>query len=61
MTAMAIETSAVTSTRMADGLLVRLAGELGTETLTDLRSTLLSPLPDGCRDVVVDEIGRAHV
>jgi len=54
MTAMAIETSAVTSTRMADGLLVRLAGELGTETLTDLRSTLLSPLPDGCRDVVVD-------
>src|SRR3954470_1360452 len=54
MTAMTIETGAVSSTRMADGLLVRLAGELGTETLTDLRSTLLSPLPADCRDVVVD-------
>src|SRR6478672_5639039 len=54
MTAMAIETGAVTSTRMADGLLVRLAGELGTETLKDLRTTLLSPLPADCRDVVLD-------
>src|SRR4051794_12225242 len=54
MTAMAIETSAVMSTRLADGLLVRLSGELGTESLTDLRSTLLSPLPADCRDVVVD-------
>ena len=54
MTAMTIETGAVTSTRMADGLLVRLAGELDTESLTDLRSTLLSPLPADCRDVVVD-------
>lgn len=54
MTAMAIETGSVTSTRMADGLLVRLSGELGSEQLTDLRSTLLSPLAAECRDVVVD-------
>jgi hypothetical protein len=54
MTAMTIETSAVTSTHLADGLLVRLSGELGPDQLTHLRSTLLSPLPDDCRDVVVD-------
>jgi len=54
MTAMTIETGAVTSTRLADGLLVQLAGELGSEQLGHLRSTLLSPLPEECRDVVVD-------
>jgi anti-anti-sigma regulatory factor len=57
MTAMAIETAAVTSTRMADGLLVQLAGELGPEALTTMRSTLLAPLPADCRDVVVDAGG----
>ena len=54
MTAMAIETAAVTTTRMADGLLVRLAGELDAEAVGQLRSTLLSPLPADCRDVVID-------
>ena len=54
MTAMAIETKAVTSSRLADGLLVQLSGDLGSEQLTELRSTLLAPLPDECRDVVVD-------
>jgi len=54
MTATTTETTAVTSTRMADGLLVRLSGELGLEQLTEMRSTLLSPLPAECRDVVVD-------
>ena len=54
MTAMAIETSAVTSTRLADGLLVQLSGDLGPEQLSQLRSTLLAPLPEECRDVVLD-------
>jgi anti-anti-sigma regulatory factor len=54
MTAMTIETGAVSSTRLADGLLVQLSGELGSEQLGHLRSTLLSPLPEECRDVVVD-------
>ena len=54
MTAMATETAAVTSTRMADGLLVQLSGELGSEQLTEMRTTLLSPLPADCRDIVVD-------
>ena len=54
MTAMAIETGLVTSMRLADGLLVQLAGELGQDHLSELRSTLLAPLPDDCRDVVID-------
>jgi anti-anti-sigma regulatory factor len=54
MTAMATETAAVTCTRMADGLLVQLAGELGSEQLAHMRSLLLSPLPAECRDVVID-------
>ena len=54
MTAMAIETGAVTRTQLADGLLVQLSGELGYEQLAELRATLLAPLPADCRDVVVD-------
>lgn len=54
MTAMAVETGLVTSTRLADGLLVQLAGELGCDQLAELRATLLSPLPPECRDVVID-------
>jgi anti-anti-sigma regulatory factor len=54
MTAMAVETGLVASTRLADGLLVRLVGEVGAEQLTALRGTLLSDLPAGCRDVVID-------
>src|SRR3954453_3842792 len=51
MTAMAIETGAVTSTHLADGLLVQLSGELGPEQLIEMRGSLLSPLPADCRDV----------
>ena len=54
MTAMLVETGRVASTQLADGLLVQLGGDLGEHNLDELRSTLLSPLPDGCRDVVVD-------
>jgi len=54
MTTLTIETGAVTSSQLADGLLVQLSGELGAEQLAPLRSTLLSPLPAECRDVVVD-------
>ena len=54
MTATLVETGRVASTRLADGFLVQLGGELGEEHLTELRSTLLAPIPDGCRDVVVD-------
>ena len=54
MTAVAIETGLVTSTRLADGLLVQLTGELGQKHVTELRHTLLAPLPDDCRDVVID-------
>ena len=54
MTATAIDTGAVTSSHLADGLLVQLSGELGSEQLGHLRSTLLSPLPAECRDIVID-------
>lgn len=54
MTAMTTETAPVTSTRMADGLLVRLAGELDNEAVTSMRTTLLAPLPADCRDIVID-------
>jgi anti-anti-sigma regulatory factor len=50
----AVETKPVTSTRLADGLLVQLAGELGEQQLPGLRASLLSPLPEGCQDVVID-------
>ena len=54
MSAAAVETRPVTTTLMADGLLVQLAGELSHEHLSDLRTTLLAPLPQQCRDVVID-------
>jgi anti-anti-sigma factor len=54
MTAMTVETGFVTSTRLADGLLVQLAGDLGAEHVAELRRALLGPLPAQCRDVVID-------
>ena len=54
MTAMAVERGHVGCTRMADGLLVQLVGALDAAQLPALRQVLLSPLPEGCRDVVVD-------
>jgi anti-anti-sigma regulatory factor len=47
-------TGHVDCVQLADGLLVRLGGTLTTSELPGLREALLSPLADGCRDVVVD-------
>jgi anti-anti-sigma regulatory factor len=47
-------TGHVDCVHLADGLLVRLGGTLTTSELPELRGALLSPLEDGCRDVVVD-------
>ena len=47
-------TGHVESTRLADGLLVRLGGPMTAHLLPELRDALLSPLGEGCRDVVVD-------
>jgi anti-anti-sigma regulatory factor len=44
----------VTTTRLGDGLVVRLAGSLDVDSLADLRGALLSERPDGCDDVMVD-------
>lgn len=41
-------------TTLADGLVVRLAGVLGTAVAPALRRALLSPRPAACRDVLVD-------
>lgn len=46
--------TAVECTELADGRLVRLTGFLGTGDVPALRLALLGPLPDSCRDVVVD-------
>ena len=54
MTAMLVETGLVTGTRLADGLLVQLKGDLGEQQLAELRCNLLARLPVECRDVVVD-------
>jgi anti-anti-sigma regulatory factor len=54
MTATMLDSGLVTSTRLADGLLVQLAGDLGSQHVDELRRTLLAPLPAGCRDVVID-------
>ena len=40
--------------QLADGKLIRLTGSLTSEQLPALRSALLSPLDETCRDVVVD-------
>lgn len=50
-----IETHApVSSCDLGDGRLVRLTGNLGDDDLVALREALLSPLPDHCRDLVLD-------
>jgi anti-anti-sigma factor len=40
--------------RLGDGLVVRLSGVLDDQAVPALRLALLSPLPSGCRDVLVD-------
>jgi anti-anti-sigma factor len=54
MTAMLVETGAVSSSYLADGLLVQLHGELDETTAAEMRRVLLAPLPAECRDIVVD-------
>jgi hypothetical protein len=44
----------VTTTCLGDGLVVRLAGSLDVDSLTELRAALLVDRPEGCDDVVVD-------
>lgn len=46
--------AAVDFTDLADGRLVRLSGALTQGDVPALRFALLTPLPPGCRDVVVD-------
>jgi anti-anti-sigma regulatory factor len=45
---------AVNCVHLADGKLVQLSGRIGQQELTSMRLALLTPLPDDCRDVVVD-------
>ena len=47
-------TGHVDCVHLADGLLVRLGGTLTSTELPEMRSALLAPLDDTCRDVVVD-------
>lgn len=54
MTVATIETGLVSCTKLADGMVVRLAGELGDEQLAALRDALLRPAGADIRDVVVD-------
>lgn len=44
----------VNCVHLADGKLVQLSGRLGREELSALRLALLTPLFEGCRDVVID-------
>lgn len=45
---------AVNCVHLADGKLVQLSGRIGQQELASMRLALLMPLPDDCRDVVVD-------
>jgi len=47
-------TGHVDCVHLADGLLVRLGGSITSSQLPELRDALLTPLAEGCRDVVVD-------
>lgn len=50
----AADRGVVQCSHLSDGKLVRLSGVIGEDELAGLRLALLTPLPDGCRDVVVD-------
>jgi len=54
MTAMLVETGQVSHSYLADGLLVQLQGCLDEPAVAEMRRVLLAPIPDGCRDIVVD-------
>jgi hypothetical protein len=53
-TAMLEKTGDVVSTHLSDGMIVRLSGSVTHDQLPALRLALLTPLPESCRDVVVD-------
>jgi anti-anti-sigma regulatory factor len=44
----------VSLTRLADGIIVQLQGEVSTAVLPQLRRALLMPMPTNCRDVILD-------
>ncbi|MDQ1701521.1 MAG: anti-sigma factor antagonist [Frankiaceae bacterium] len=46
--------SSADATFTADGMFVRIAGELDSQSLSQLRSSLLRTRPSVCRDVIVD-------
>lgn len=55
MAAMVLETSGqVTTSLLTDGMIVRLTGDVTEPAVSLLRDTLLTVLPAGCRDVLVD-------
>ena len=51
----------VSCSHLADGKVVRLSGAIGGRHASQLRLALLMPLPEGCRDVVVDAGEVTHV
>src|SRR4051794_24897477 len=53
-TAMLEATGHIDCVHLADGKLVRLGGTLTGHQLPELRDALLTPLAEGCRDVVID-------
>ena len=53
--------ASVRAHRLGDGLVVRLSGVLDGQAVPDLRRELLSPLPTGCADVLVDTAGVVAV
>lgn len=54
MTAMLVESGAVSSSYLADGLLVQLQGALDESSVAEMRRVLLAPIPARCRDIIVD-------
>ena len=54
MTAVLVETGQITSSRLADGMLVQLHGSLDETVVAEMRQVLLAPIPAECRDIVVD-------
>ncbi len=53
--------SPIRTHRLGDGLVVRLSGVLDGQAIPALREGLLSPIPDGCREVLVDAGGVDEV
>jgi anti-anti-sigma factor len=52
---------AIRTHRLGDGLVVRLSGVLDGQAIPALREGLLAPIPEGCREVLVDAGGVDEV